>query len=208
MDCLLCHQPTLPFFSGQYGEYFRCQNCQGIALAPDYFPSSKTEKARYETHNNDVTDRRYQNFVSPIVEAVLAVHSPEEIGLDFGCGTGPVIHYLLTQQGFQVDRYDPFFYQNPSIFTKTYDFIICCEVVEHFQNPNQEFARLYSLLKPQGKLYCMTQLYRDDINFPTWGYKNDPTHLFFYHPVTFDWIQTEYGFRQVEIEGRLICLEK
>lgn len=208
MNCPLCHQETLPFFSGQYGEYFRCQNCQGISLAPDHFISPTAEKARYETHNNDVKDIRYQNFVSPIIDAILAVHSPKEMGLDFGCGTGPVIHYLLTQQGFKVDLYDPFFAKRNEIFTKSYDFIICCEVVEHFQAPDQEFARLYSLLKPQGNLYCMTQLYKEEINFQSWGYKNDPTHVFFYHPVTFNWIQAEYGFCQVNIQGRLIRLQK
>lgn len=81
-------------------------------------------------------------------------------------------------------------------------------MIEHFHEPYQEFNRLYSLLNPGGKLYCMTELFRNETNFKNWSYHDDFTHVFFYHPETIKWIQNEYGFAKAEIQGRLIILEK
>ena len=56
------------------------------------FISAEAEKARYLTHNNDVEDERYQQFVSPITSAVMKQVQPlRTFGLDYGAGTGPVI---------------------------------------------------------------------------------------------------------------------
>lgn len=208
IKCNFCQGNTQPFFQGRHGEYFICNQCRGVSLSPQYFPTPEAEKARYETHNNDVKDVRYQKFVSPIVKQVLAECSPQDQGLDFGCGTGPVIHYLLQQEGYSITQYDPFFCNQPEVLNKTYDYIICCEVIEHFHNPRQEFSQLYSLLNSRGRLYCMTDLFTEEINFKNWSYKDDLTHVFFYHPETIKLIQQEYGFTNAEIKGRLIILEK
>ncbi len=206
--CSLCQGTTKPFFQGRHGEYFHCEQCWGVFLSPKYFSPPEIEKARYETHNNDIKDARYQKFVSPIVNQVLADFSPQDQGLDFGCGTGPVIHYLLQQEGYLVTQYDPFFWNQPEALKQSYDYIICCEVIEHFHNPRQEFSQLYSLLNLGGRLYCMTELLTEEIDFKDWSYKDDFTHVFFYHPETIQWIKQEYGFRKADIKGRLIILEK
>jgi len=67
------------------------------------------EKECYQTHNNDILDKRYQQFVSPITSHIYNHFSPEDRGLDFGAGTGPVISYLLRQKEYQIKQYDPFF---------------------------------------------------------------------------------------------------
>jgi len=109
IKCNLCQGNTQLLFQGRHGDYFICEQCRGVSLSPKYFPTKKAEKARYETHNNDVKDVRYQKFVSPIVNQVLAECSPQDRGLDFGCGTGPVILYLLSQKDYCLAQYDPFF---------------------------------------------------------------------------------------------------
>ncbi|MCD4678024.1 MAG: hypothetical protein K8S18_18830 [Desulfobacula sp.] len=38
---------------------------------------------------------------------------------------------MLEEQGQQVDLYDPFNYNDPSVFYKKYDFITAAEVVGH-----------------------------------------------------------------------------
>jgi 16S rRNA G1207 methylase RsmC len=38
--------------------------------------------------------------------------------LDFGCGPGPTLSILLAEQGQQVDLYDPFYHDDPSVFAK------------------------------------------------------------------------------------------
>jgi 2-polyprenyl-3-methyl-5-hydroxy-6-metoxy-1,4-benzoquinol methylase len=172
----------------------------------DYFLSLSEEKERYEEHNNDVNDSNYQQFVSPIVNRVLTDFSKTDTGLDFGSGTGPVISKMLRDAGYTLTTYDPFFDKNESALNKQYDFIVCCEVIEHFHSPTKEFALLKNLLKPKGKLYCMTDMYSEDLNFEKWYYKNDPTHVFFYSKKALEYIRKRWGFSELGIKERLIVL--
>lgn len=171
-------------------------------------PDAQTEIARYRTHNNDVEDLGYQKFVSPIVSAVIKDFTSEKSsGLDFGAGTGPVITKLLKENGFDLAPYDPFFHNRPELLEKQYDFIVCCEVMEHFHKPLEEFQRLKDLLCPGGKIYCMTHLYTSDIHFDNWYYKNDPTHVFIYRAETIQFITRSVGFSAVKNTGRLIIFQ-
>lgn len=169
--------------------------------------SKENEKRRYEEHNNDVDDPKYQKFVAPIVQQVEKKFQKISTGLDFGAGTGPVITKLLREKGFRIELYDPFFWDNPKVLTHNYDFIVCCEVIEHFHNPGHEFTLLRSRLKPNGSLYCMTEVFSGDLDFGKWYYKNDPTHVFFYSEEALEWIRTHFGFSELKIEGRLIHFE-
>lgn len=206
LPCRLCSTPTESFHQEKDRHYFRCSTCKAIQLHPDNYLSPEEEKARYQTHNNDVNDPGYQEFVQPIVDTILQNHTPEHQGLDFGCGTGPVITKLLRDQGFTIRTYDPFFDDDTSSLQQTYNYIACCEVIEHFHHPAKEFKLLKSLLNPKGKLYCKTDIYTDDIDFSTWYYKNDSTHVFFYHPATLEWIRSQYAFDSLQIQDRLIIL--
>ena len=182
--------------------------CKSVLLHPDHYLSPDEEKNHYLTHQNDVNDHRYQEFVSPLVKAVINNQILTEKGLDFGSGTGPVITKLLRDSSYDVTTYDPFFDANPSALTSTYDYIICSEVMEHFHNPYEEFKVLSSLLNNSGSLYCMTQLYHEGIDFKTWRYKNDPTHTIFYHSDAISYITNEFGFQSNFIYGRLIVLNR
>ena len=51
---------------------------------------------------------------------------------------------------YLIDLYDPFFFPNKEIFSKTYDFITCTETAEHFFNPKKEFDLINTLLKKDG----------------------------------------------------------
>jgi hypothetical protein len=50
----------------------------------------------------------------------------------------------------------------------------------------------------------MTHLYDPSIEFNSWYYKNDPTHVFIYQKETIEWIKQRFNFSSVAIEGRLI----
>ncbi|HET8861191.1 class I SAM-dependent methyltransferase [Marivirga sp.] len=169
-----------------------------------FLPNDDIEIDRYTTHNNDVNDPRYRTFVSPITNGILKHFGGIHHGLDFGSGTGPVITVVLREKGYSIDSYDPYFDNRPKVLKETYHYIACCEVVEHFHDPSLEFQRLKKLLKPNGKLFIMTDLYHEDIIFENWYYKNDPTHVFFYQESTFECIKKKFGFKSVEITGRLI----
>lgn len=198
MICTLCNS-KMTSRAGQ--KYFVCSICDARVMDSKFWPSKKEEKKHYETHNNDVNDPRYQKFTSPISNYVLKNYTTDSLGLDFGSGTGPVISKVLKDLGYRIFQYDPFFAVDPTALQNQYDFIVSCEVIEHFYNPYQEFETLKKLLKPNGKLICMTLLYKDEIDFENWYYKNDPTHVFFYSEKTVDFIRNKFNFESFELFG-------
>ncbi|MEF8874775.1 MAG: class I SAM-dependent methyltransferase [Candidatus Thermoplasmatota archaeon] len=199
--CPLCGHPGSLFHEEGF---FLCTECKGIFRSRERLPTHSEERSRYEMHDNEVDDEDYQDFVSPITDAVRKEFSPEDKGLDFGAGTGPVISKVLGDEGYDIEQYDPFF--APALPTKKYDYIVCCEVIEHFHDPKKEFGRLKDLLRPNGHLYCMTYIYKEEIDFDSWGYKNDATHAFLYQKETFEWIEENFHFSSLKIDGRLIEL--
>lgn len=204
MKCILCEAKADFFETWRKNKYYKCQKCSSIFLDPKNYINYKKEKERYEEHNNDVYDKNYQNFVWPLVKAVLKDYTKNHRGLDFGAGTGPVITKLLKDQSYNIKIYDPFFANYPEKLGDKYDYIVVCEVVEHFHNPLKEFKLLKSLLKPGGSLYIKTELYSEAIDFLSWTYKNDITHVFFYHEKALKWIKSECGFSELKIEKDFI----
>lgn len=177
-------------------------------MHPKNYYSIENEIARYQEHNNNVNDVGYQKFVNPIVEEVFSSFKSIHKGLDFGCGTGPVITKLLRDQNYDITTYDPFFDNNLKALETTYNYIVCCEVIEHFHRPLKEFKLLSSLLKPNGMLYCMTDLYDSTIDFRNWYYKDDKSHVVFYQKETLEWISKTLNFSKVTFKNRLIVFEK
>ncbi len=204
MNCILCRASTEFFQTWRGNEYRKCSVCNSVLLNPQNYINEVDEKARYEEHNNDVEDKRYQAFVFPIVKGVLGDYKEEDTGLDFGSGTGPVISKLLKDSGYNIKVYDPFFANYPDRLEVKYDYIVCCEVIEHFHDPVREFKLMKSLLKSGGSIYIMTNIYSEDIDFISWNYKDDITHVFFYHIDALKWIRDNIGFSSMEIKGKLI----
>lgn len=205
-SCILCRAESSFFAIYRNIEYYRCINCLSVFMAPDFHPFPEREKERYESHNNDINDPGYREFVRPLVNEVFKRFPATSRGLDFGAGTGPVAASILREQGYHVELYDPFFSNDRQKLETTYDYVICCEVIEHFHDPASEFRLLRSLINPKGGLICMTQLYREDNDFKKWRYKDDETHVFFYHPKSLEWIKSEYSFSSLEVKGRVLNL--
>ena len=205
--CPLCNSTSTLSCEKPKHLFYKCNNCDGIFRPKDTFLTAEEEKEHYEKHNNDVFDERYQNFVSPIVDAILQDFPPEAKGLDFGSGTGPVIAKMLLDKGFQVINYDLFFANDVSLLKEKYDYVSCCEVMEHFHHPYQEFELLKSLLLPKGKLYCKTEVYSNQKPFENWYYKDDFTHVFIYQPKTLEWIKNEFHFSNLIIKEKLLVFE-
>ena len=206
-NCPLCNSTATLLCEKPKHLFYKCNNCDGIFRPKHTFLTAEEEKEHYEKHNNDVFDERYRAFVSPIVEAVLHDFSPETKGLDFGSGTGPVITKMLTDKGFQVRNYDLFFANEPSLLDEKYNYVSCCEVMEHFHQPYKEFELLKSLLLPKGKLYCKTEIFNNQKPFENWYYKDDFTHVFIYQTKTLEWIKSEFSFSNLVIKEKLIVFE-
>lgn len=202
--CPLCNSAGTVFYQFKKRLYHQCNNCYGIFVDKNLILSSAAERLRYGEHNNDIEDDGYQNFVYPITSAILRDFTKNHKGLDFGAGTGPVISKILIDNDFLIRQYDPFFHNHHNLLEEKYDYIAACEVIEHFHDPKKEFSLLKKLLLQNGKLYCMTNIYNESIDFHNWDYKNDQTHVFIYHNKTVHWIKEECGFSNVTIEGRLV----
>lgn len=202
--CGLCLGKAVFFYKVNGKKYYRCLNCSAVFLDPACFLDRDYERARYQEHNNDVNDPGYQKFVEPVVRNVQERFSLSHKGLDYGAGTGPVAAKMLRDKGYSIELYDPFFWNDPQLLKRKYDFIVCCEVIEHFNAPAKEFERLKSLLNPNGALFCMTDPYSEDTDFKNWYYKNDPTHVFLYHRESFAFIKRRFKFSKWQSSGRLV----
>jgi len=189
-------------------DFYHCSNCAGYFRPSELLPSREEERERYESHNNDVNDIRYRKFVEPITSSILQDYTPNCQGLDFGAGTGPVIKTVLKENSFDVALYDPLFHNYPDVLDEQYDYIACCEVIEHFHKPRLEFDKFSKMLKPKGSLYMMTHLYDSSIDFGNWYYKKDNTHVFIYQKETMRWISDKYKYSSMSIEGRMITMRK
>ncbi len=206
VSCILCDNPaTSEYFRNEKHHFLVCASCTTVFRHPESLISPSAEKERYLAHHNDIKDSGYQEFVSPLVNLVSASFKTSAVGLDFGAGTGPVVAKLLAEKGYTVKLYDPFFHPNKTVLEKEYDFIICCEVIEHFHSPLKEFKLLKHLLKPNGKLFCMTSLWTGTKEeFAGWWYKNDSTHTLFYNPTNLKFIQEHCNYASVLIKKNTI----
>ena len=205
MICTLCDSPLI---HKKDAYYYDCDTCKAIVKDQQYYVTATEEKARYETHNNDVHDSRYQNFTMPITSYVLENFLPAHKGLDFGSGTGPVISSMLLKKGYDIVPYDPFFAPKQHVLQQRYDYIVSCEVFEHFHKPKKEIDRLTSLLKTNGMLLIMTLLYDGAVDFKNWHYRKDPTHIFIYRKETIAYIAKAYKLDVVILTDRFIVFKK
>ncbi len=206
-SCPLCNSNSRSFLIKKEREFLQCSLCFSVFLNPNHYTTLDKEVAHYKTHNNDPFDVRYQNFVSPVVNSILNSFKKEDKGLDFGSGTGSPIVKMLRDNEYNISQYDLFFHTDKTVLQQQYNYISCTEVAEHFKEPYKEFTLLRNLLLPSGKLLLMTVLFEDKSDFSTWYYKDDPTHVFFYHPKAFEWIKNEFGFKSFTIDKRMITLE-
>ncbi len=205
MDCTLCGSALI---NKKEEHYYDCDTCKAIVMDDIQYLSPDEEKARYETHNNDVNDVRYQNFTSPITNYIATNFSPKQKGLDFGSGTGPVISSMLKKKGYDIVQYDPFFAPDQHVLTLKYDYIASCEVFEHFHNPQMEINKLCSILNTNGVMLIKTMLYNDQIDFSSWVYRKDPTHVFIYREETIEYIARKQNLEIEILTDRLIVLKK
>ena len=206
LTCPLCNGTSSHYYKHKERDFLNCHNCSSIFLHPKDYLIPDAEKAHYQHHNNNPENEGYQNFVRPLVDAILKDFDAGAKGLDFGSGTGSPIVKLLEDAGYDISQYDLYFHNDKQILQQPYDYIAASEVAEHFKEPYKEVTLLKSLLKPKGKLYIMTELWQDNYDFNSWYYKNDHTHVFLYHPDAFEWIRQEFGFKKVQIEKRVVTL--
>ncbi len=206
--CPLCAGESMAYAEDRRRAYFRCGRCELVFADPASRPSAEAEKAEYDRHQNDESDPRYRRFLGRLAVPLLGRLSRGMCGLDYGCGPGPALARMLEEAGMVVEVHDPFYAPNPEALTRRYDFVTCTEVVEHFHAPARDWARLAGLVRPGGWLGVMTKLVISRERFAAWHYKEDPTHVAFYGPATFDRIGADLGFTPERVGPDVILLRK
>ena len=189
-------------------DYYRCKDCLATMLNPTQRLAPADELAQYLNHQNDPADPGYRGFLARLATPLLERLPPRQQGLDYGCGPGPALAAMLRQAGHQVELYDPFFFTDPAPLTRTYDFITCTEVIEHFHEPAAEFARFQTLLRPGGWLALMTRFLADDVDFANWHYRRDPTHVVFYREETLQQVARIQGWSCEVVAPDVVLMRK
>jgi len=182
-------------------DFFHCNKCKLIFVPPRQRLSKKEEFSRYEMHENDPADPGYRKFLNRMFKPLVNKLPEKSYGLDFGSGPGPTLHLMFEEEGHTMRIYDPFFANDPSVFNEKYDFITSTETVEHLHDPLMELDRLWNCLKPGGYLGIMTNRWTMVEKFKNWHYKNDDTHVIFFHADTFLWLQKKWN-AELEIYER------
>lgn len=201
MNCLVCDSQNTELIFTKVGvnRYWLCKNCGCYFLEKEFHPAAAQEFNHYEKHNNDPNDEGYRRYVKPVYDAVRESMNPGLEGLDYGAGPGPVLSVMLEEQGFRMTQWDPYYAKSEKAVSRTYDFLICSEVAEHFHEPAKSWAHMKSLLRPGGKLFVMTCLAPDVEMFPGWHYHRDPTHVCFYTEKTMKHLKKVFKFQNVKV---------
>lgn len=207
--CPLCKTTnSSKFYKEKFREYLRCLSCDFIFVPKMYHLSDAEEKSRYDTHNNDPNDHRYRHFLSQLLVPLLERIQQKSNGLDFGSGPGPTLSLMLEECGHSVDLYDKFYANDISVFEKKYDFITATEVVEHLSEPMAEISRLIEMLNNQGHLAVMTQILTPQIDFSSWYYKNDPSHIGFFTKKSLSFLARNLNIEVYFISERVVFFQK
>ena len=206
--CPICSGNDLnKYYKGQGRDYFLCNRCDLVFAPKEQLPSVDVEKTKYDQHQNSPQDSGYRAFLSKLFTPIQKFIKPKSHGLDFGSGPGPTLSKMLEEEGYNMDIYDIFYAPNQEVFLKKYDFITTTEVIEHLHRPKDELLRLVNILKRGGFLGVMTAFRPEQEKFGDWYYKNDPTHVRFFTPKTFEYIANMLSLQIVYITDGVVIFK-
>ncbi len=206
--CPVCSSPTQMFFSDKFRAYRQCGVCSAVHVPAEHHLSEESEKAEYDKHENNIYDEGYRRFLARMMNPLLDILPAGACGLDFGCGPGPALAAMLEERGFTMSVFDKYYAHDTEAMEVEYDFVCTTEVVEHLQQPFTVIEQLWKLIKPRGVLGVMTKRVQDLEKFKGWHYKNDPTHIVFFHENTFAWIAKKLGADLRIISSDVVLLLK
>lgn len=210
MTCPVCGRREFrapgapPWALARDASYFRCPRCSYVYLDRNLLAAPEEEKARYLLHRNDPADPGYRSWLEDFIrKAVLPFAPPGGRILDFGSGPVPALARLLSDRGYRVSVYDPYFAPDRTSRAGPFDLISLHEVAEHLARPYFELSRLARALAPGGRLAIRTRFAPEDPGeFRTWWYREDPTHVGFFGSRTLAALATRLGMAVELDDGR------
>ncbi|MGP8058352.1 MAG: class I SAM-dependent methyltransferase [Acidimicrobiales bacterium] len=233
--CRICGTPMDPVgvkrgkFSGRVFDLARCPRCGFAAVTNPWLDYEQIyNDAYYEGRGADPDI----NYVEAARDPESAVQSyewrgildhvarlsdvrPSTAWLDYGCGTGGLVGYLVGrgypqvvgfEQGWAETRLEE--NQVPHLSgtelgerAGTFDVVTAIEVIEHAIDPISELRAMRQLLRPGGLLFISTgnsHPYRERLD--KWRYVKPEVHISFFDPRCLAEALTMTGF-EVEFPG-------
>jgi SAM-dependent methyltransferase len=201
MRCRLCHTDAEPFFVGAT-PYADCPVCGYVQIDDDHIPGEQAELARYTLHRNSYDDVGYTAWIASYLEKIVPFIPAGGTILDFGSGPEPVPGRLLSERGYRVCIYDPFFAPGASWRSGSWNAILMHEVAEHLADPYAILSELHPLLAPGGALCIRTRFApRARKDFDRWWYRMDSTHVGFFREATMQWIAERWRLEPLLMEA-------
>jgi len=134
---------------------WRCPKCKTIhSLEPVDFDDIYADYPLNTMRKLDIYARRtLSNLLKRLNKAGI---KPTDSILDYGCGNGVFVDFLIDKGFFSVDGYDPFvdkFNKKPE---KKYAVVVLNDVLEHVEEPEELLTAAAELVQPGGLLYVGT----------------------------------------------------
>ena len=207
-NCNICQKATQSFVDEKSSIiYYHCQSCEYIYKSATTHQDFDNQKLRYNLHQNIESDSGYIAYFQRFLDFILPLVGKPNNALDFGCGESLLLSKLLSQNAIECDYYDPIYHSSQEYKNNSYDLIVSTEVFEHLHNPKEVFGNLISLLSRGGYLAIQTQFHPNNIDeFKRWYYHQDPTHIVFFRPVTFEVLSSLYGCEIVDDNNKNMIL--
>jgi 2-polyprenyl-3-methyl-5-hydroxy-6-metoxy-1,4-benzoquinol methylase len=165
---------------------------------------------RFELSDPERTIRRYEwHGVTRLVERLLG-GLDDVRWLDFGCGNGGLVRYVVEHTGAQACGFEegsiaaaarrlgiPILAPDAlGEQAEAFDVVTAIEVIEHTLDPLAELRRIRRLLKPGGLLFLTTgnaAPFSSDLQ--RWSYIVPEIHVSFFEPDTLERALVQSGFR-------------
>lgn len=209
--CRLCAGTTVLFYEADRpfsAKYYHCPQCDLVQLDEKSILDGEEEAAQYNLHQNDKKEPGYVEFLGRCLDPTIKYLAPGMSGLDFGCGPYPMLAELMSERGFPMDHYDPYFYPDATKLKRSYDFVTATEVIEHFNEPAIAWKELTAKARKGGIISVMTSLRYERVDFPGWHYRRDATHVSFYSPATMEWIAKAFDLEVLEMPKNVAIYRK
>ncbi len=211
-SCPLCSSDSVNFQFHQplhKRDFYLCENCDLSFVDRAQLLDLKTEKSRYDLHQNDIRSAGYEKFLRRLVNPIIGQFSLDAQGLDYGQGPYPMLLEIMREEGFKnLVGHDPIYHPDQAVFKASYDFITMCEVIEHIYDLKTDLDALVALLRPSAWWVVSTGIKIPGADISKWHYILDDTHINLFSELTFSWMEKEYSLTRVKLDKSLVIFSK
>lgn len=198
--CKICGTSTRKIFKAKIlnkyrVQYYQCPNCLFVQTEPAYW----LKEAYQIPMDRSDTGVLKRNIIFSLKTSLLIhfLFNKNEKYLDYGGGWG-IFTRLMRDLGFDYYWYDPYTENKfargfEGDLNKKYNFLTLFESIEHFDNPQEEFKRIFQISE---NIFFSTELIpKSTPNPKQWWYYglNHGQHISFYSKETLEQIAKEYS---------------